>query len=309
MSLPPAEILADANAARVAGASASARSTGPQRVKILAVVFVLILGTEIPLRPIAQWGPPILSHFGWSPAEIAGAESILVQTIIAAAILLVVHFWERLPLRSIGIVRFAWSDLGLGIAAFAGIVLVEGFALPIMLSILTGSRGWGIESLDARQFALVSQWPWPIMIATAMTAGVYEEIWARGYAVERLEALTHSTIAAAAIALALDLGAHVPFWGIRYAILIAPCQILLLALYLWRRRLAPCMIAHALWDSARPIAIAIIWMLTVIHPIPSPHRSHALSSYPGGSQRSSRRRYFQIDTESAHPTTNIATIA
>lgn len=262
MTQPPADI---STAAAAADAPASTPPERPQRVKILPVLFVLILGTSLPLRPLTAWMFPTRARLGWSRSTISGVETIVIQVIIATSILLVVHFWERMPMRSIGIVRFAASDLALGVAAFIGIAVIEGLALPFVLSILTGSRDWGIAISDAHEFKLIAQWPWPLMIAAAVSAGIFEEIWARGYAVERLEALTRSTIAAAAIALALDLAAHVPFWGFRYALMIAPCQILLLGLYLWRRRLLPCVIAHILWDAGRPIVLACAWLLTMIH--------------------------------------------
>ncbi|HUY37909.1 MAG TPA: CPBP family intramembrane glutamic endopeptidase [Candidatus Binataceae bacterium] len=264
MTLPPHEMMTDASAA---DAPATAPSELPRRVKILPVLFVLIFGTYLPLRPLQYWIFPALSRFGWSQPSITGVATIFVQATITVTVLLVVHFWERLPMRSIGIVRFAATDLALGVAAFVGIGVIEGLALPLVLLVLTGSHDWGIASSDAHQFKLISQWPWPLMLATAVSAGVYEEIWSRGYAVERLEALTHSTIAAAAVALTLDVGAHVPFWGIRYAILIAPCQVVLLGLYLWRRRLWPCVVAHVLWDAACPIAFALTWLLATTHAI------------------------------------------
>ncbi len=264
MTQPPADMSAASTAANAPISMSPGRA---QRIKILPVLFVLIIGTEYPLRPLATWMFPTLSRFGWPWSTTSGVGTIVIQAIIATAILLVVHFWERLPMSSVGIARFAGSDLALGVAAFIGIAVIEGLALPLVLSILTGSRDWGIGSSDAHEFKLISQWPWPLMIAAAASAGIYEEIWARGYAVERLETLTRSTIAAAAIALTLDLGAHVPFWGFRYAILIAPCQIVLLGLYLWRRRLMPCVVAHILWDSGRPILLALMWLLATLHPM------------------------------------------
>ena len=254
MTLPPDEI----RAAPVTAPSESLRT-----VKILPVLLVLIIGTEYPLRPLFEWIFSVVSRFGWSWSTNVGMGNAVAQAILAIAILLMVRFWEHLPMRSIGVVRFAISDLVLGVATFLALVFVERTVLPVLLSILTGSHGRS-SSIDTRQFSLIAQWPWPVVLATAASAGIFEEIWARGYGIERLEALTHSTLAASAITLALVLAAHVPFWGIRYAILIAPCQMLLLELYLWRRRLMPCVIAHVLWDAGRPIMLASMWLLAML---------------------------------------------
>lgn len=265
MTLPPPEMLAAPSAACAADGPAS-RSEKRQQVRILPILFVLIIGLEFPFFPLLQKVFPIFSRFGWSRPTIAGVETILAQATIAVVILLVVHSWERLPMRSVGIVQFAASDLVLGLAAFGMLLFLEGI-LPSLLMTATAFRGWGFSGMDTRQLTLIDQIRWPVMLAVAISAGIYEELWARGYGVERLEALTHSTLAAAAITLTLDLGAHVPFWGFRYALLIAPGQMLLLGLYLWRRRLMPCVIAHILWDFGRPILLALMWLLATLHPM------------------------------------------
>ncbi|HUY26067.1 MAG TPA: tetratricopeptide repeat protein [Candidatus Binataceae bacterium] len=278
MSLPPADIPVKAGAFTTGVAEFPAgASEAPRSVKVLPILFVLVLGTEIPLRPVAGWIVTVLSRFGWSLSTILGLNSVITQTVITVVILLVVHFWERLPMRSIGIAKLAVCDLVLGIAGFLAVVLVEVIILPRVLSILTGSPGWRIAAMDARQFALIAKWSWPMVLATAMSAGIFEEVWARGYGVERLEGLTRGTLAAATITLVLDLGAHVPFWGLRYAVLIAPSQMVMLGLYLWRRRLIPCVIAHVLWDAGRPILVALIWLLAMIAPMHATRGWQALS--------------------------------
>lgn len=266
MTQPPSEMLAAPSAACATDVPASASSEKPRRVKIVPILFVLIIGMEFPFFPLLQKTFPIFSRFGWFRPTITGVETAVAQATIAVVILLVVHFWERLPMRSVGIVQFAASDLVLGLAAFGVLLFLEGI-LPSLLMTATAFRGWGFAGMDTRQLTLIDQIPWPVMLAGAISAGIYEELWARGYGVERLEALTHSTLAAAAITLTLDLGAHVPFWGFRYAIIIAPGQMLLLGLYLWRRRLMPCVIAHILWDFGRPIPLALMWLLATLHPI------------------------------------------
>ena len=264
MSLSPAEIPADAS-----DALASA-SEAPRRVKVLPVLFVLIIGTEFPLGKVFTWIFPMLLRFGWSWPTNVGVENVLAQAILTIAILFVVHFWERLPMSSIGIVRLTVFDLVLGVAALVTIQLADRVLAPLVLPILAAGKAWrgmGAAAIAPRQMALVGQWSWPMTLAAAMSAGIFEELWARGYGVERLEALTRSTLAAAAITLTLDLAAHVPFWGLRYVILIAPSQILLLGLYLWRRRLMPCVIAHALSDALRPILLVSMWLLAMIFPM------------------------------------------
>ena len=161
----------------------------PEHVKILPVVFVLILGLEFPFYPLLQKTFPVLSRFGWSSSTTVGAETIFAQATIATVILLVVHFWERLPMSSIGIFGFDVSDLFSAVTAGVALIFIEGY-LPSFLMTAKALRGLGFAGMAARQFALIYRIPWPVMLAMALSAGVYEEIWARGYGVERLEALT-----------------------------------------------------------------------------------------------------------------------
>lgn len=182
MTLPPADMLAAA-----AAADAPASTESPRRTKVLPVLFVLSFGLQFPFYRLLQKTFPIFSRLGWSWSTISAIDTVVLQMIIAAAILLVIHFWERLPMTSVGIVRFAASDLALGVAGFIGITVIEGLALPLVLQVLTGSRDWGIASLDTRQFSLIYHIPWPLMLAVAASAGIFEELWARGYGVERLK--------------------------------------------------------------------------------------------------------------------------
>jgi len=257
MSLSHAEIPADAS-----DALASA-SGGPRRVKILPVIFVILLGSAYPFASFVNRLFPVLLRAGFSWLTITGILNIAAQIACAATILAVVHYWERLPMRSIGLVGPRAIDLILGIGAFVAILLVDRYVSSLLASALTP----GTAPLWRDQLAMFSQYSWPMAIALAVSAGIFEEIWARGYGIERLEALTHSTIAAAAIMLTLDLLAHAPYWGLRYTIVIAPDQAIFLSLYVWRRRLAPCVIAHAMSDAARPIMTAVLWLLPVIVPM------------------------------------------
>ena len=86
------------------------------------------------------------------------------------------------------------------------------------------------------------------MIA-AVTNGIVEELIARGFAIEQLKTVTHRTMVAAVVALLADLAIHIPFWGYRYAIAIAPLQLMFVLTYLWRRNLTPCIVAHILNDA------------------------------------------------------------
>jgi uncharacterized protein len=78
-------------------------------------------------------------------------------------------------------------------------------------------------------------------------AGVTEEIVYRGYAIERLTFLTGRRWLAALLAGAAFLVAHWS-WGATQLILVGFATLIFTSLYLWRRDLLCCMLAHALAD-------------------------------------------------------------
>ena len=78
------------------------------------------------------------------------------------------------------------------------------------------------------------------------TSGVVEETLYRGYAIERLAAIAgRRWLGAALAALAFGL-AHIPAWGVGYALAAdLPAGIVLVLFYLWRRDLIANMLAHS----------------------------------------------------------------
>ena len=155
-------------------------------------------------------------------------------------VLLVLRFGEGAPLSAIGLVRptvrsVAWG-LGIGVGVFAALAVV----------VIALSRIGLFDNEKAS--AVVLDWPLPFRIAVAAAAGVIEEILYRGYAIERLTALIGRRWVAAVLALAAFALAHVPFWG--WAGIATPLLggAFFTAIYLWRRDLVACIVAHSTID-------------------------------------------------------------
>jgi tetratricopeptide (TPR) repeat protein len=184
------------------------------------------------------------------PALITyGLDDVSVKAVIVVAIVALVSYGERRPLSSIGIRRPHLTDVALGIGAF---ILSE--ALTYVLETLVPH---GFVSDAAGRLALFARLPLWLMLLDALVNGIFEEMTARGFAVERLSEITHSTVAGALIALALNLMTHLPYWGWRQTIILAPALSTFLALYLWRRSIVPCAIGHILND-AFPSLMALV---------------------------------------------------
>ncbi len=191
----------------------------------------------------------VFDHFGWSWGPHIGLPWLCGELLILATLLALVRYWERLPLASVGLHWPEASDFTHGVAAFLFLMGLMIAIPPIYSLIYQGSAGnlsKGFEPLAPGVFTDLRAIPLWLAIAIVIAAGITTELAVRGYGIERLQALTGSVAAGAAAALVLDLLAHLPIWGLRYTIMFAPVQLGLIALYLWRRRLVPCIVANLL---------------------------------------------------------------
>lgn len=171
--------------------------------------------------------------------EITFASAILKETLIwmsAVALLVVIRRGEHLPLRSVGLGTARWwmSILWGLVIAVVSAAIVGGLAY------LTG-YGHGPGSAAFEKLPL-----WLITLIV-FRAGVVEELFYRGYAIERLRMIGLGSFWSVAIPLIIFSLGH---WsGGAANILIAfAAGIILTGFYLWRRDLVANMIGHGLVD-------------------------------------------------------------
>lgn len=148
---------------------------------------------------------------------------------------------DRLPLSAVGLVRPRLRSilvgLAIGASVYAGLYAV---ALTLMK--------FGL--FNAGEGALVvTTWPLWLRLFALVTAGLVEEALYRGFAIERIAALTGSRGLAALIALAGFVAAHLPFWGLGAVATPIVGGGFFTLVYLWRRDLVACMVAHIAVDS------------------------------------------------------------
>jgi membrane protease YdiL (CAAX protease family) len=164
------------------------------------------------------------------------------QTLWAAAlgvlVLVIVVFLERSSLASIGIGKMSGRDALAG-AIFGFVELVPLVALPPLLHRF-GVSGIAIRVQDA---PLLLEW------ASIISAAIAEEMIFRGYLIERLSRLMKSVKGAAVLSCLLFALWHIPLWGYSGMIAAGVTGILDTFLYLWRRNLPACMLAHFLTDA------------------------------------------------------------
>jgi membrane protease YdiL (CAAX protease family) len=163
----------------------------------------------------------------------------------AGALLWLVRRGEGLPLRSVGIgTSPLWKSLAWGVViAIACILPAAGIA------VLTG-YGHGAAS---QAFAKLPLW---VVFLVVVRAGVVEELFYRGYAIERLQALGFGRVPSWLIPLAIFGLGH--WTGGAANILIAlVLGGILTAFYQWRRDLLSNMFGHFLVDFVANVLPAL----------------------------------------------------
>lgn len=215
----------------------------------------LAVGFSILLKPIGSLLNSLLESTGMSKYGCWSLINIAYQMLATAVILGIVVAVERKPLSSVGLRRPTLTDVGLGLALFVA-VEIAGAVFRLLLVFIFPNSMSNVASCKLNSFSSI---PAGLGLFVAAAAGISEEIAARGFAIDRLRIVTGRLGLAAAVALALDLAEHIPYWGWRYAIEIAPMQLLFVLMYLWRKDIMACIIGHFLTDALpflTPLALA-----------------------------------------------------
>jgi uncharacterized protein len=203
-------------------------------------------------------GRPAISPITWVGLAIALFAMLLVRQAVAvlfptitttAAIwrealhwlcaiflLIIVRRGENLPFSSIGIGTCSFLRSLLWGIVIAFVCTAVGFAIVAITHFNGGAAGKSLAGLP--------RW---LLLLIVVRAGVVEELFYRGYAIERLQAVGLNKYWAALIPLVVFSFAHWTGGGANILIALALGAILS-AFYLWRRDLVANMIAHFLVD-------------------------------------------------------------
>ena len=201
--------------------------------------------------------PFLFNLYLGSARESLSEPSTVLQTIgrewgITILLLLVILFWERQPLSSIGLWKMDWKDALLGVGGFILGSFVFVATIPLLERLNLGTTGAGIAEL--------AQVPLGLRVAVVLTAGITEEILFRGYPIERLNMLTGNLPLSAGLAYLAFVLLHIPFWGPGGTIQIGLWSIVITALYVWRRSLPACMLMHILNDAYAFILLPMLFL-------------------------------------------------
>ena len=202
---------------------------------------------------IALFGAPavviLFKLAGFTRADF-GATVVreLIILALVAILLWIIRSREKLPLSSIGlrpqkiIPAILWSLavmllFGVGIAA----CLVS---LPLVGLSYGSSSGPAV--------------PLGVSLLLYARAGIAEEVFYRGYAIERIEALTGNRAVAAAIPLLIFAGSHFS-QGLAGIIITFVIGAIATAIYLWKRNLLILILAHFMVDFIPNVLLPLLF--------------------------------------------------
>jgi membrane protease YdiL (CAAX protease family) len=209
----------------------AAETTGKGRAIKLATILLLVL---IDL-PFGGWIAP-----GHGLASLVAREG--VYWAITVLLLIFVVTAERRPLSSIGLRVPTWKTfvvgLGAGLLMTAIIAVIYLVIYPLAHVPVDIGKGTPTAAL-----------PYWLNVAIVCRAAVFEEVFYRGFAIERLAELTGSRYLAAAISLVAFTLAHLSAWGWMHLLVAGAGGVVLTVLYLLRRDLACNMLAHFVTDG------------------------------------------------------------
>ena len=201
---------------------------------------VLCLSIAVPLSLMYIITPWIVVRF--SQTAYMAINEICFWA-MGIGVVIVVLFWERQSLLSIGFRRLTWKEgwlaLSLGIFLF---LLAP--VLSIFMERVVGTSTKMMDTVEA-----LAQFPIWLRILLAARAGFVEEILYRGYPIERLNRLTGRIWPGALISLVIFTVLHLLSWGLGHTIcVVLPIGMILTGLYVWKRNLTLNITVHFLID-------------------------------------------------------------
>jgi membrane protease YdiL (CAAX protease family) len=178
----------------------------------------------------------------------------LVLWVLLGAIAVIVMFWEKQPLGSIGLRPPRWSSLGWGLLLAAVTIYI------VMPSLTWALKEAGIRGFDAGMAKVLVLPVW-FRVLAVVTAGIVEDTLFVGYAFTRLARITGNLWLAGIVAVAVFSLLHLPSWGVGPVLTYFVAVGLAMGFFAWRRDLLANIVAHTAVDG---MALVIIPALSSV---------------------------------------------
>jgi uncharacterized protein len=240
---------------------------GNQALDITSIQIGLAIGFgPVFLFGVVAW---VLYLFGQTLGPGFAQALVWSQLATISALIGLVFLWDGERAGALGLRKPSGLDVELGLGLAVVLLVIETATasyLPILYSSEAGALTSSLWLPITWPFTLVTQLPLPPASALIIAMVVSEELAVRGYAVDRLERLTQSTLLGAGGALMLDLVAHAPLWGLDYTICFIQAEMILTWLYVSERRLLPCLMGHLALDLLPLMLLALHFPLLASPP-------------------------------------------
>jgi membrane protease YdiL (CAAX protease family) len=187
--------------------------------------------------------------FGPATAGVAVMRELAIIA-CAALVVWIIRSRERLPLASINLV-----PLPPGRLALWTLVALIGCAVALVIGMLC------VQFFDLRfgsaPGTVSVKLPMWVTVLVVLRAGIVEELFYRGYAINRLQALSGSKVVAVVVPLLIFAIFHYTqgAGGVLISLLMGA---VLTAIYLWKRNLLIVMLAHFLVDFIPNVVLPLI---------------------------------------------------
>ena len=184
---------------------------------------------------------PAAGLVGDSSSVSGGVVGQVALWLLFAAVVGIVVFWEKQPLRSLWLKPLEWQSLG-----WASVLTL--FSILVMFPITEWVRkAVGLSDYASGMETTLAYPAWLRVIAV-LTAGIVEETLFRGFAVTRLLRLGGNVPVAIGVSSAVFAALHLPFWGSGPSLAFFVGGIATTAFFVWRRDLLAMILAHIAID-------------------------------------------------------------
>lgn len=226
----------------------------PLGCAVLMVVAYLIKHPsrrEVVIRGVHRLanGSYVVDPSSRSTMAIGTSLSLSVDLVSIAGLLLLVAFWERRSLRSVGLrwpTRRDWGSTAVACLLWFPMLIAIGKLLPAPFH----------EDRNLRVALMVI--PLGLRLLLLLFSPFFEELLFRAYLIERTEELTGSTWLALGVSVLSSTLLHLG-WGGGALVGIAPMNAILAGFYIWRRNLPVSTVLHIVADSP------IVWWPLLAH--------------------------------------------
>jgi membrane protease YdiL (CAAX protease family) len=200
--------------------------------RILAVGLIIVFGIEFILRDFLL--PANASDIS------VGLALVGEWLTLAFLVFLWVPKVEKKNMVAIGLGKFKRRHLGWGVLVYVLVLVASSISGFILQSV-------GLSSLRSLQ-PLIEGYGFATLLGLFLTGTFLEEVFYRGYLIERITILTRHRWVAALVSWVLFTLVHLKFFGLGPTIDTSVISAALVLLYLKKKSIWPCVVVHGIND-------------------------------------------------------------